>query len=571
MHYNKIALYLFFLSLLAAFYINVEIDPRWQEQQYIYQTYVNQNDELVYKLNQKEISVGPVVDYRDSPLRQTALASKGKPALDQQWVKMPDKRLLLLKPSFHYGFWSLLPAFIAISLCLLTKEPITALLGGTIVGAIVLGRYDITDKVLLPSISSDGAATIVLLYLWLLGGLMGVWSKTGAAQAFADYMTTHFVRGPRSAKLVTWLLGVIFFQGGTISTVLVGTTVKPMADKAKVSHEEMSYIVDSTASPIASVLAFNAWPAYIQSLIFVPGVAFLATEPDRIHFFFSSIPFSFYGIIAVLGTLLLCFNITWHCGRRIQQARLRALHTGKLDADGSKPLDGKELHKPDVPAHYTPKVYEFVLPLVILIGIAITTFIITGSPKVNWAFATALCLSCVIALVKGMSLDELISGIGNGFKSVVVASVLLILAITVGGINKEIGGALYLIELIGQQLPFWTLPVILQLLTMIIAFSTGTSWGTYAIAFPLAMPLAWAIGSTQGIAHPEIYMAICFAAVLNGSVYGDQCSPISDTTILSAMTTGCDLMDHVKSQLVPASIAALCAGILWTLSAFFLA
>jgi Na+/H+ antiporter NhaC len=571
MHYNKFALYLFFLSLLAAFYINVEIEPQWQEQQYIYQTYANQEGELVYKINQNEFLVGQVVDYQYSPLRQAALVSMGKPSLNQQWVKMPDDSLVLLKPSFHYGFWSLLPAFIAISLCLLTKEPITALLAGTIVGAIILGRYDITDKVLLPSISSDGAATIVLLYLWLLGGLMGVWSKTGAAQAFANYMTSHFVRGPRSAKLVTWLLGVIFFQGGTISTVLVGTTVKPMADKAKVSHEEMSYIVDSTASPIASVLAFNAWPAYVQSLIFVPGVAFLATESDRIKFFFSSVPFSFYGIIAVLGTLLLCFNITWHCGSRIQQARLRALHTGKLDADGAKPLDGSDLQKSDVPAHYTPRVYEFVLPLVLLIGIAITTFITMGTPKVNWAFATALCLSCGIALVKGMSLDELLSGIGSGFKSVVVASVLLILAITVGGINKEIGGGLFLIELIGQQLPFWTLPVILQLLTMVIAFSTGTSWGTYAIAFPLAMPLAWAIGTSQGIAHPEIYMAICFAAVLNGSVYGDQCSPISDTTILSSMTTGCDLMDHVKSQLVPASFAALCAGVLWTLSAFFLA
>uniref|UniRef100_UPI0030F402A8 sodium:proton antiporter n=1 Tax=Paraglaciecola sp. TaxID=1920173 RepID=UPI0030F402A8 len=403
MHYNKFALYLFFISLLAAFYINVEIEPQWQEQQYIYQTYTNQSDELVYKVNQNEYLVGQVVDYRYSPLRQAALTNEGKPTLTQQWVNMPDGSLVLLKPSFHYGFWSLLPAFIAISLCLLTKEPITALLAGTIVGAIILGRYDITDKVLLPSISSDGAATIVLLYLWLLGGLMGVWSKTGAAQAFASYMTSHFVRGPRSAKLVTWLLGVIFFQGGTISTVLVGTTVKPMADKAKVSHEEMSYIVDSTASPIASVLAFNAWPAYIQSLIFVPGVAFLATESDRIQFFFSSVPFSFYGIIAVLGTLLLCFNITWHCGSRIQKARLRALHTGKLDADGAKPLDGSDLHKSDVPEHYTPRVYEFVLPLVLLIGIAITTFITMGTPKVNWAFATALCLSCGIALVKGMS------------------------------------------------------------------------------------------------------------------------------------------------------------------------
>jgi Na+/H+ antiporter NhaC len=571
MQYNKLALYLFFLSLLMAFYIGQQVDPIWQEQQYIYPTYNNEQGDLVYKINQNEFLLGEIVDYQNSPLRQEALTSQGKADIGQQWVKMPDNSLLMLKPSFHYGFWSLLPAIIAISLCLLTKEPITALLAGTIIGAVILGRYDITDKVLLPSLSSNGAATIVLLYLWLLGGLMGVWSKTGAAQAFANYMTSHFVRGPRSAKFITWVLGVIFFQGGTISTVLVGTTVKPMADKAKVSHEELSYIVDSTASPIASVLAFNAWPAYIQSLIFVPGVAFLATESDRIRFFFSSIPFSFYGIIAVLGTLLLCFNITWHCGSRIQQARLRALHTGKLDADGAKPLDGQELHKSHVPSHYTPRVYEFVLPLLTLISICIITFITNGSPKVNWAFATALCMSCAIAIVKGMSLDELLGGLGNGFKSVVVASILLVLAITVGGINKEVGGGLFLIELLGQQLPYWTLPVILQLLTMLIAFSTGTSWGTFAIAFPLAMPLAWAIGSTQGLANPEIYMAICFAAVLNGSVYGDQCSPISDTTILSSMTTGCDLMDHVKSQLLPASFAALCAAILWTLSALLLA
>lgn len=434
----------------------------------------------------------------------------------------------------------------------------------------MLGRYDITDKVLQPSIASDSAAFILLLYLWLLGGLMGVWSKTGAAQAFADYMTKHFVTGPRSAKLVTWMLGVIFFQGGTVSTVLVGTTVKPLADKAKISHEEMSYIVDSTASPIASVLAFNAWPAYIQALIFVPGVAFLATEADRIQFFFSSIPFSFYGIFAVLGTLLLSLNITVFSGSRIRNAKIRAEQTGQLDAEDAHPMSAKELHVPQVPGHYTPHVLEFILPLTLLITLAIGTFIAFGTPKVNWAFGCALLLSSIIALYKGMSLHELLEGIGNGFKGVVVASVVLILAITIGGISKEIGGGLYLIDLLGNQIPFWILPVILQVLTMIIAFSTGTSWGTYAIAFPLAMPLAWGIAESQSLANPEIYMAICFATVLNGSVYGDQCSPISDTTILSAMTTGCDLMDHVKSQIFPASIAALAAAVLWTLCTLIL-
>ncbi len=564
MRTEKIGLFVFILAMLGAVYVDLNVQPTWKEQTYIYDLYENNQGDLVYRSQGIEIAVTNVVAYSQSSLRQEILdLTKDEPGRDHQWVDK-NGEIILLKPSFHFGTWSLLPAVVAIALCLLTREPIAALLGGIIVGAVMLGRYDITDSVLIPSMASDSAAFILLLYLWLLGGLMGVWSKSGAAQAFADYMTLHFVKGPRSAKLIAWMLGVLFFQGGTVSTVLVGTTVKPLADKAKVSHEEMSYIVDSTASPIASVLAFNAWPAYIQALIFVPGVTFLATESQRIQFFFDSIPFSFYGILAVLGTLLLSLNITWHCGSRIRQARARTLATGKLDSETARPMNAKELHVPEVPEGYHPNALEFVLPLGLLMCVAISTFILLGTPKVNWAFALALLLSCTIALFKGMSFHHLIDGIGNGFRGVVVASVILILAITIGGISKESGGGLYLIDLLGQQLPYWILPVILQLLTMIIAFSTGTSWGTYAIAFPLAMPLAWVIAQHSGVAEPQIFMAICFAAVLNGSVYGDQCSPISDTTILSAMTTGCDLMDHVKSQIVPASFAAGAAAVLWT-------
>ena len=567
---EKAGLCFFIFAFLSAIYVDQFSTRQWKEQAYLYDTYQNEKQQLVYKINGTEVTINDVVDYQDSELKQQNLDQYGKPeTTQQQWV-MKDDQLLLLKPAFHFGFWSLLPAIVAIALCLLTREPLTALLGGIVVGAIMMGRYDITDKVLLPSLATDSAAFIVLLYLWLLGGLMGVWSKTGAAMAFAEYMTKHFVKGPKTAKLVTWLLGVIFFQGGTVSTVLVGTTVKPLADKAKVSHEEMSYIVDSTASPIASVIAFNAWPAYIQALIFVPGVAFLATESERITFFFSAIPFSFYGILAVIGTLMLSFNITWHCGRRIRQARQRAQETGRLDAESARPMSAKELHVPQIPASYSPSATEFVLPLLTLIGLAILTFIAFGVPKVNWAFACALLLSCCMALFKGMTLHDLLEGIGNGFKGVVVASVILVMAITLGSISKELGGGLYLTDLLGSHLHYLLLPVVLQILTMIIAFSTGTSWGTYAIAFPLAMPLAWVVAQSHGVANPEIFMAICFATVLNGSVYGDQCSPISDTTILSAMTTGCDLMDHVKSQIIPASFAAGIAALLWTFCTWLL-
>ncbi len=130
------------------------------------------------------------------------------------------------------------------------------------------------------------------------------------------------------------------------------------------------------------------------------------------------------------------------------------------------------------------------------------------------------------------------------------------LAVTTGNISSEVGAGTYLVDLLGDRIPYIALPVALQLITMVIAFSTGTSWGTYAIAFPLAMPLAWNVAMASGIAHPELFMSVCFATVLNGSVYGDQCSPISDTTILGAITTGCDLTDHVKTQIVPASYAA---------------
>lgn len=562
---NSVALLIFMIGCLSAFYIGQNGPSAWLEQSRNVETFENANGDLAFRDGSKEVLIGPLVAYEESPLRQESLSTQSSaPTLDSQWVLTPSGDVKRLSASFHFGLWSLLPAFLTIALCLLTREPLTALLSGIIAGSLMLREYDIVDGVLISNLSTTSAAGILVLYLWLLGGLLGIWSKTGAAKAFADYMATHFVKGPRSAKVVAWLLGVLFFQGGTMSTVLVGTTVKPLADKANVSHEEMSYIVDSTSAPIASVLAFNAWPAYVQALIFVPGVTFLATESQRVAFFFQSIPFSFYGILAVIGTLLLSLNITFFSGKRIRDAKKRAETTGQLDAPDARPLSAKELHHCDVPNQYSPHVLEFLLPLGALISTAVLTFVFLGTPKVTWAFTLALVMSFIFALSKGMSLSTVLEGFGNGLKGVVVASVILMLAVTVGSVSKEIGGGLYLVNLLGDQLPFWTLPVILQLLTMVIAFSTGTSWGTYAIAFPLAMPLAWAVAQSQGVSQPEIFMMVCFASVLNGSVYGDQCSPISDTTILSSMTTGCDLMDHVKSQIVPATFAAVAAAILWT-------
>ncbi len=569
---------IFAAALVVSWIVGVNVPATWMVEQVALDAKTDADGRLYYIFKKQPAYFEAV------PLEQAVLnparvdGSREEPAVREEFVSVEtlvdgEARTLYYQhlAKHHWGFWSLLPAVVAVLLCWLTREPVPSLLGGIVAGALLLTRYDFTGDVLIPSLASTNAAGVLLLYLWLLGGLMGIWSRTGAAQAFAEFMTVRFVRGPRSAKLVSWMLGVVFFQGGTVSTVLVGTTVKPIADKEKVSHEELAYIVDSTASPIASQLAFNAWPGYIQAFIFVSGVSFLATESDRLGFFFQSVPFCFYAIFAVLGTFLLSIEKPYFLGGRLRAAMERSRQTGQLDAEGAAPLSAKELQGSNVPEGYKPHILEFFLPLGSLIAIAVGTFIASGSPNVQWAFGFALLLAASMALAKGMSLKDLVAGFHDGLKGVVLGSVILLLAITIGGISKETGGGVFLVEQLGEAIPYFLLPVLLQVITIVIAFSTGTSWGTYAVAFPLAMPLAWAVAGAHGLAHPELFMTLCFAAVMDGSVYGDQCSPISDTTVLSSMCTGCDLMDHVKTQIPQASMAAALAAVCWTVVAFFTA
>ena len=570
--------FIFSSALILSWIVGAVVPPTWTVSQAVLDVHTAGDGRLSY------IARGERVYFEAVPIERAELnparvnGSNVAPAVTEEFAVATVTRDGQARPvyyrltaQYHWGYWSLLPAVVAVLLCWVTREPVPALLGGIVSGALILGQYDLTGQVLIPALATTNAAGILLLYLWLLGGLMGIWSRTGAAQAFAEFMTVRFVRGPKTAKLVAWMLGVIFFQGGSMSTVLVGTTVKPIADRENVSHEELAYIVDSTASPIASQLAFNAWPGYVQAFIFVSGVSFLATEADRISFFFQSVPFCFYAIFAVLGTFLLGIEKPLFLGKRLAAAMYRSRATGQLDADGAEPLSARELQASHVPAGYTPHVLEFFLPLGALIGIAIGTFVVTDSPNVHWAFGAALLLAVGMALAKGMALKELMAGFHDGIRGVVLGSVILLLAITIGGVNTQTGGAVFLVDQLGESIPYFLLPVLLQLLTMIIAFSTGTSWGTYAVAFPLAMPLAWAIAGAHELAHPELFMTLCFAAVMDGSVYGDQCSPISDTTVLSAMCTGCDLMDHVKTQIPQASIAAGLAAICWTAIAFLTA
>jgi Na+/H+ antiporter NhaC len=575
------ALWIFVLAMVAAILIWWRVPPTWNVSQTLLATETNEAGETFILFGVEQIPAPGIPALRDSELtveNLTRLDAEGNLpeqleqivfAVDQQAPEGEQLKYYLLAAYRHWRYWSFLPALTAIALCWITKEPLSALLAGIITGAVMIGKPNVLDSVLIPSIGTPTAATILVLYLWLLGGLLGIWDKTGASVAFADYMTERFVRGPRSAKLVAWLLGVLFFQGGTVSSVLVGTTVRPVADKEKVSHEELSLIVDSTSSPIAVLLAFNAWPIYVQAFLVVPGVAALATEAGRIEFFFSSILFSFYAIFAVLFTLLISLEVFPTMPPKLKAAIKRSRETGQLDAPGSEPLSQTELPHEHVPAGYPSHVLDFVVPLFALLAVAVGTYFVFQSPKVLWAFTVALLLAVVMASIKGMHFKHLMDGIVEGQKSVVMGSIILLLAITIGNLSQEVGGGRYLVSLLGGLQWHWILPMTSFLIAVVIAFSTGTSWATFAVTLPLVMPLAHAVGINNGLEHPELYLTICFAACLNGGVFGDQCSPISDTTILSSLCTGADLMDHVKTQFPVAVQAAVLAIICWTTIACF--
>jgi Na+/H+ antiporter NhaC len=463
----------------------------------------------------------------------------------------------------HLGVWSVLPALTTLVLVFATREVISSLFIGVAVGGIVSGQINLIDAFLIPAIGSPAYATILLVYLWALGGLIGLWTRTGGARSFAVWAGRGIVRGPRTARFFAWLMGMVFHQGGTISTVLAGTTVRPVTDEQRISHEELTYIVDSTASPVATVIPFNAWPLYVGGLV-VGTVPLLATEGDAISFFFRSLPFNFYGIFAVVSTLLFSLGwMPWMSGK-MRRAIERARTTGELNAPGAKPVAAEELTEMKIPTGYRGGVDDFLVPMLTLLGVAIIPFILTGSVPIAEAFGLAVLAAFGLALAKGMRLGDAMDGFVDGCKGVTVGAIILGLAVTLGEVSKALGTAAFIVEATTGIIRPALLPAILMGICMTVAFSIGSSWGTYAVVFPIAIPLAYAI-------NPDpTYISVCFGAVLGGAVFGDQCSPISDTTILASLACGGDLMDHVTTQLPLALAAAGLAAIASTLVAFTL-
>ncbi|MEM7084088.1 MAG: Na+/H+ antiporter NhaC family protein [Pseudomonadota bacterium] len=481
-----------------------------------------------------------------------------------QWLLLPIALLIVaiaarsldaegIAAQGHFGMLSVLPAAATLAICFATRNVILALFAGVLFGSAITGQYNVIDAFLVPSLGTEKYAQILLVYLWALGGLLGMWNRNGGAQYFGDLISRHFVKSRHSALFFTWLMGVLFHQGGTISTVLTGTSVKPVADRENVAHEELAYVVDSTASPVATIIPFNVWPIYVGGLITLDSLAPIITDSESaISWFLKAIPFNFYGWIAVLFTLLFAFDKLPFTGKAMRRAMIRARDTGQLDRPDAQPMLASELSTSSLAPNYTPALIDFIAPIAVLLGVSIVPWLISGSPMVFEAFGLALVTAVIVSVSRGMSIGDAFDGLVNGIKGVTIGAIVLGLAVTLGTVSEALGASQFVIDATASQIgkAAWLLPALLMLVCMTVAFSIGSSWGTYAVVFPIALPLAYTLSTDP------TYFLLNFGAIMGGAVFGDQCSPISDTTILSSLACGSDLMDHVNTQLPMALTAA---------------
>jgi Na+/H+ antiporter NhaC len=476
-------------------------------------------------------------------------------------------------------WWSLLPPLVAVVLALTYRDVVVALVAAVWVGTTMVAGGDpfagllrmVDTNIRDALIDSDHMSIIV--FSMLLGGMVGVIAKSGGTvgvvRALEPLATT-----PRRAQVVTWVMGVLIFFDDYSNTLIVGNTMRPVTDRHRVSREKLAFLVDSTAAPVACVAIVSTWIGYQVSLV---GDALATSGSDLNPFaiFLASIPFAFYPFFALTMTLAVAAS-----GRDfgpMYRAELRA-RSGALLGEKAQPLadfdDADLLPADNAPCRWwNAAVPVFSVVVATLIGLHQTgraslesegvadvnlSLIIGASDPFTvllWASVIGLAVAVGLAVLQGiLSLRQATAAAVTGFKSMFLAFVVLTLAWSLGAVCGDLSTADFLKEAVKDNLAPQLLPMVVFLVAAAVSFSTGTSWGTMAILTPLGVPLVIeAVPGDVGV------LAATVSAILGGSVFGDHCSPISDTTILSSMASGCDHVDHVRTQLPYAISGAMVA------------
>ncbi|NBC26946.1 MAG: Na+/H+ antiporter NhaC family protein [Bacteroidetes bacterium] len=507
-----------------------------------------------------------------------------------------------------YGTWiSLVPPLVAIGLALITREVVLSLFAGIWIGALFIvgfnpleGTAHSLDVLTGALVNADHIAIIV--FSLFLGGMVGVMSRGGGTMGIVDLLGS-FATTRKKGQLFSWASALFIFFDDYANTLIRGNALRPMTDRLKISREKLSYIVDSTAAPLAVSAVITTWIGFeitqiqnaLTGLAESTENAALATQlqagaDNAFIIFLHSLPYLFYPILA-LAFVLMTIVMKKEFGPMLEAER-RAASGGGVIREGSMPATDTTLDTLQ-PIEGKPKRWvNAALPVVSVIVVALYGLYSTGSSAMGPGesgltaiignadpFAALLWASftgCVVAISlvvfqKILTLSQAIESWIGGMQSMLIAVVILILAWGLGGITQEIGTGTYLASMLQDSLPLSLLPGLVFFIAAVTAFSTGTSWGTMAILFPVVVPLSIAMGAGVGFAGGENYGILlgAISSVMAGAVFGDHCSPISDTTVLSSMSSACDLIDHVRTQLPYALVVAFVALAVGELPASF--
>lgn len=491
------------------------------------------------------------------------------------------------------GTWvSVAPPLVAIALALLIRQVIPALFAGVWLGAWAINGFTIRGwwsglldsfQVHILGATANADHVAVLLFSLMIGGTVGIISRNGGLQAIVGHIVS-WADSARHACMATATMGLAVFFDDYANTLVVGNTMRPVTDSMKVSRAKLAYIVDSTAAPVSCIALVTTWIGYEVGLIgdAVSRIESLDQEPYLL--LLSSIPYSFYPLLAIAFVFLV--SATGRDFGPMLAAERKARLGGDTGADHYDTSPAIDCEPIEAVSGKPQRVVNAVLPILVLVLGVLGGLYVTGTTALDDPAAplrdiigaassyTALMWGSLLGMMTAagltlaqriMSLEEVVNAWYLGMRSMIFAMVILVLAWSLGGIADTLQTAGFLVGVLGDTLPAPLLPVLVFVIAAFTAFATGSSWGAMGILTPLVIPLTWAVMQGSGLTAPEhmhlLYSSV--AGILAGSVWGDHCSPISDTTILSSMASGCDHIQHVHTQLPYAllvGVVALGAG-----------
>ena len=507
-----------------------------------------------------------------------------------------------------FGTWvSLLPPLVAIALALITREVVLSLFAGVWIGALFIAGFNpftgTADSFsFLINAMSDEYHVAIIMFSLMLGGMVGLMSRGGGTKGVVTVLA-KLAKNRTQGQLITWLSALFLFFDDYANSLIRGSAMRPMTDRLNISREKLAYIVDSTAAPLAVSAVITTWIGFeitqisnaLSSLAAQTEDAALAAQlqagaDNAFLIFLHSVPYLFYPLLA-LGFVLMVVLMKRDFGPMLVAERraysgggvLRpgAVPASDVNLESLQPLEGKPL-----------RWYNAAIPVLTVVVVAIYGLFSTGISGLEpgersltniiggadpfaalvWAsFAGCFVAMLLVVTQRILTVGEALESFVGGMQSMMMAIIILVLAWGLGEVTQAVGTGPYLANLLQDNLPLVLLPGLVFFIAAVTAFSTGTSWGTMAILFPVVIPLAVVMGAGVGFAGGENYGILlgAISSVMAGAVFGDHCSPISDTTVISSMSSACDLIDHVRTQLPYALVVAAVALVVGEIPAAF--